>query len=225
MGLCGSRVNNIVGSPSSLSAAVLAGGISSRMGIDKALISIRPGGPPMARIVVETLTEVVDDVQVIATDRPEYEIFGARVIPDDQPGFAALGGIATALAHSQEDYCLVVACDMPFLNPALLRWMAAQPRDYDILVPRLADESRQGGPFVIQALHAIYGKQCLPFIEAQLGQGNRQVIGFFDHVNVRYISEEQIRVFDPELRSFFNANSPESIIQAREWLEEMNEGS
>jgi molybdopterin-guanine dinucleotide biosynthesis protein A len=191
------------------------------MGVDKAMLSLRPDGPPMAQMVIDRLMQVADDVQMVASDRPEYDVFGVKVVPDDYSGFAALGGIGTALAHCQSEHCLVVACDMPFLNESLLQWMAAQPRNYDILVPRLAGESRQGGSYVYEPLHAIYGKRCLPSIQAQLSEGNRQVIGFFDHVNVRSVSEEQIRAFDPELRSFFNANSPDAVTQARAWLEEM----
>jgi molybdenum cofactor guanylyltransferase len=191
------------------------------MGVDKAFLSLQPDGPPMAQMVIDRLTHVVEDIQIIASDRPEYEVFGVRVIPDAYPSFAALGGIATALAHCQSDHCLVVACDMPFLNDALLHWMATQPRDYDVLVPQLMGESRQGGLFVYQTLHAIYGKRCLPFIETQMSQGDRQIIGFFGHVNVRSISEAQVRELDPDLRSFFNANSPDAVAQARAWLNKM----
>jgi molybdopterin-guanine dinucleotide biosynthesis protein A len=221
MRLNGGKVNTFPKPSLALSAALLAGGSSTRMGVDKALLSLRPNSPPMAQMVIDRLTQIADEVQVIASDRPEYEIFGVKVVPDDYPGFAALGGIATALAHCRSEHCLVVACDMPFLNESLLYWMAAQPRDYDVLVPRLAGESRQGGSHVYQTLHAIYGKRCLPFIKTQLRQGNRQVIGFFDHVDVRTVSEKQIRAFDPDLRSFFNANSPDALPQAREWLDEM----
>jgi molybdopterin-guanine dinucleotide biosynthesis protein A len=141
-----------------------------------------------------------------------------RIVPDGYPGSAALGGIATALSCCASDFCLVVACDMPFLNLRLLQWMAAQPKNYDVLIPHLSGESRQGGDFIYQTLHAIYSKRCLPAIECQLNDGNRQVIGFFGKVNVQVIPEAQIRELDPELRSFFNANSPEAAAQARTWL-------
>jgi molybdopterin-guanine dinucleotide biosynthesis protein A len=203
-----------------LSAAVLAGGMSTRMGVDKALLSIRPGDPPMAEIVISRLRKVAQDVMIVASDRPEYERFGVRIVPDRFPGSAALGGIATALTEAMFDHCLVVACDMPFLNVEFLTWMAMQPRDYDVLIPYLPGQSRQGGGFVYQTLHAIYGKHCLQVIERQLEAGNRQVIGFFDTVEVRPITEDQVLVHDPSLRSFFNANSPEAVDQARQWLNE-----
>jgi molybdenum cofactor guanylyltransferase len=201
-----------------LSAAVLAGGMSSRMGVDKAMLSIRADDPPMAAVVIDRVRAVARDVMLIASNRPEYEQFEARLIPDRFPGSAALGGIATALTNAEHEHCLVVACDMPFLNVELLHWMASQPRDYDVLIPHLAGESRQGPGFVYQTLHAIYSKACLPEIERRLAERNRQVIGFFDNVRVKPLAEVQIRKIDPNLRSFFNANSPETVEQARLWL-------
>jgi molybdopterin-guanine dinucleotide biosynthesis protein A len=211
-------MNKEFNAATALSAAVLAGGMSTRMGVDKATLSIRPNDPPMAALVIERLRTVAQDVMLVASNRPEYDQFGVRVVPDRFPGSAALGGIATAIAESQHEHCLVVACDMPFLNVELLRWMANEPRDYDVLIPFLPGESRQGKGFVYQTLHAIYRRECLPAIERQLAEGNRQVIGFFDEVRVLTLSEEEIRKRDPELRSFFNANSPETVEQARQWL-------
>jgi molybdopterin-guanine dinucleotide biosynthesis protein A len=201
-----------------LSAAILAGGMSTRMGVDKAMLAIREDDPPMAAMVIDRVREVARNVMLIASNRPEYDQFGVRLIPDRFPGSAALGGIATALAEAESDHCLVVACDMPFLNVEVLKWMANRPRDYDVLIPYLAGESRQGSGFVYQTLHAIYGKACLPEIESRLAEGKRQVIGFFDKVRVVPIAETQVREMDPDLRSFFNANSPETVEQARVWL-------
>jgi molybdopterin-guanine dinucleotide biosynthesis protein A len=199
-----------------LSAAVLAGGKSSRMGTDKALLPLEDGGAPMLEIVLERLAAVADEVTVVGGDATRYGQFGARVVPDRYPDAAALGGIATAISAAQHEHCLVVACDMPFLNVSLLEEMAGQPRDYDVLIPVLPGESRQGGAgFVYQTLHAIYGKGCLPAIERQLAAGGLQVIRFFPGVTVRTIPVERVRRWDPELRSFFNANSPEAWRQAR----------
>jgi molybdopterin-guanine dinucleotide biosynthesis protein A len=104
---------------------------------------------------------------------------------------------------------------MPFLNTKLLRWMIAQPRDYDVLAPCLPGQSRQGGDCIYQTLHAIYNKHCLPAIKTQLERGNYQVVGFFGEVNVRVLNEDEINMLDPGLRSFFNVNTPESLIVAQ----------
>lgn len=221
----GGKMNNPIEGHRKLSAAVLAGGMSTRMGVDKALLSLRPADPPMAQIVINRLQTVAQDVFLIASDRPEYESFGVRVVQDKFPGGAALGGIASALANCHSDRCLVVACDMPFLSTELLAWMADQPLNYDVLIPLLSGESRQGGKTIYQTLHAIYSKRCLTPIAEQLALGNRQVIGFFSDVSVQAIPEDLVRGFDPELRSFFNANTPEAAEQARQWLDNAETGN
>ena len=201
-----------------LSAAVLAGGKSSRMGTDKALLPLRSGDPPLLRTVLDRVGAVADQTFIVA-NRPSYAAFGVPVIPDRYQEGGTLGAIATALGACQHDHCLVVACDLPFLNLALLRWMADQPRDYDVLVPRLPGESRQGVGLVYQTLHAIYGKGCLPAIQRRLAAGERQIIGFFGDMRVRPVDEVEVRRLDPHLRSFFNANTPAAAEEARRILE------
>ena len=204
---------------SDLSAAVLAGGMSRRMGTDKALLPLRPGDPPLAALVLERVKTVANDVFIVAAGRPEYGRFGVPVVPDRYPDGGTLGGIATALASASQDRCLVVACDMPFLSASLLRWLAEQPLDYDVLIARLPGESRQGGGLVYQTLHAIYTRRCLPAIERHLAAGQRRVISFFDEVSVREIDINAVRRLDPDLRSFFNANTPEAAAEAGRLLE------
>lgn len=199
-----------------LSAAALAGGKSTRMGSDKAFLPLVNGGEPMLALVLQRLRVVAAEVLIVANDPERYEQFGVRVVPDAHVGIGALGGIHAAVGQAHHEHCLVVACDMPFLNPGLLRRMASEPRDYDVLVPVIPGESRQrreGG--VSQTLHAVYGKGCLPAIAARIAEEKRQVIGFFDDVRVRTIDVEEIRRWDPTLRSFFNANTPEALATAK----------
>ena len=200
-----------------ISGAVLAGGRSSRMGTDKALLALEPDGPPLAAIVVELLKVVCEEVFLVAAPRPGYPGFGVPVLGDLYGETGPLGGIASAVAQSRHEFCLVVSCDMPFLNLDLLRWMAAKPRKYDVLVPRLRGESRQGSRSVFQTMHAIYGKGCLPAMERALTAERLRTVSFFDEVEVEPIDEDDVRRFDPELRSFFSVNTPEALATAREW--------
>lgn len=210
----------MTGSEFGLTAAVLVGGKSSRMGTDKALLPLMPNGPPLLRLVLDQVSAVADEVMLVGEERPGYGGFGVPVIPDGHPEQGTLGGIATALATASHRHVLVVACDMPFLDAGLLGWMAALPRVYDVLVPRLPGESRQGSGFVFQTLHAIYGGACLPAIERRLTADRRQVIGFFEDVRVQTVELEAVRRFDPDLRSFFNANTPEAAAAARRILDQ-----
>jgi molybdenum cofactor guanylyltransferase len=177
------RFNSSHGWSPPLSAAVLAGGASRRMGSDKALLPLVEGGEPLLELVLKRLADVSDDLLVVANKQERYGSFGVRVVSDIHPEMGALGGIQAAIARSLHDHCLVVACDMPFLSLPLLRRMASEPRDYDVLVPLIPGESRQRPDgLVFQTLHAIYSKRCLPFIERQVAEGKKQVIGFFDDV-------------------------------------------
>jgi len=115
---------------------------------------------------------------------------------------------------------LVVAADMPLLNPALLRWMIAQPRDYDVLVPRLADASRARNRLGVESLHAIYSRACLEPIRRQLDAGNPQVIGFFSEVRVHLVDPDTIAQFDPNGDSFRNVNTPDELELVRRLLQQ-----
>jgi molybdopterin-guanine dinucleotide biosynthesis protein A len=200
-----------------LSAAALAGGASRRMGSDKALLPLVAGGEPLLGLVLEKLAYVSDDLLVVANKQERYASFAARVVPDLHPEVGALGGIHAAVATAAHEHCLVVACDMPFLSLPLLRRMAHEPRDYDVLVPLIPGESRQRPDgLVFQTLHAIYSKRCLPFIEERIVEGKKQVITFFDDVRVRTLDSGEIVRWDPDLRSFFNANTPEALLAADE---------
>ena len=204
---------NVPGPP--LSAAALAGGQSRRMGTDKALLPLVTGGQPMLGRVLERHSAVADDVLIVANDQERYASFGARVVPDLHPHVGALGGIQAAVAWSAHEHCLVVACDMPFLSLPLLQRMAVEPRNYDVLIPLIPGESRQRGDgLVYQTLHAIYSKRCLPFIEQRFAEGKRQVVGFFEDVRIRTLDVAEIVRCDPDLRSFFNANTPEALLAA-----------
>jgi len=169
----------------------------------------------MIGMVLERLSAVADDVIVVADDQARYAPLGVRVVPDLSRHVGALGGIQAAITWSAHEYCLVVACDMPFLNLALLQRMADEPRDYDVLVPLIPGESRQRDDgLVYQTLHAIYSKRCLPFIEKRIAEGRKQVVSFFDDVRVRTIDVAEITRWDPDLWSFFNANTPEAMLIA-----------
>ena len=205
---------NPPGSP--LSAAALAGGQSRRMGTDKALLPLVAGGQPMLGLVLERLSSVSEDVHIVANEQERYASFGPHVVPDLHPDVGALGGIQAAITWSTHEHCLVVACDMPFLSLPLLQRMVSEPRNYDVLIPLIPGESRQRGDgLVLQTLHAIYSKRCLPFIEKQISQGKKQVVGFFEDVRVRTLDVEEIARWDPNLRSFFNANTPEALLAAQ----------
>lgn len=202
------------------SAAVLAGGQSRRMGRDKAFIPV--GGRLIIERVLGALEELSDDL-LIVTNTPElYASFGVRLVGDIYPGKGALGGIFTAIQAAHSAYVFVIACDMPFLNVQLLRYMEVLASGHDVVIPR-TDKSERTSTAVLRAtakvrdlhpLHALYSKNCLPAIERALQAGDLRAIAFLPGVRVCYMGREEIDVFDPEHLSFFNVNTPEELALA-----------
>jgi molybdopterin-guanine dinucleotide biosynthesis protein A len=207
-----------------LSGIILAGGQSRRMGTDKAFLPV--GGRLLIERVLDVVASLSDDI-VIVTNSPErYAAFGARLVADVFPGTGALGGIYTGLQASRHAYGLVVACDMPFLNRELLRYMAGLADEFDAVVPALGTASpdpssvHTARKWDLHPLHAIYAKTCLAPIERALQRGDLRTIAFLSEVRVRYIGSTEVERFDPQRRSFFNANTPEELERARKMAEE-----
>jgi molybdopterin-guanine dinucleotide biosynthesis protein A len=188
-----------------ISAIILAGGQSRRMGRDKALIDFN--GRPIIAHVIETLRELADDVIVVSNRADEYARFAARIVPDYDPPSGPLGGIAAGLSAAKNDLSIVVACDMPFLNQALLRYLIDRAEEVDAVVMQFENE--------YEPLHAVYRRTCLPFIQQHLAQGDRRVISFFDDVKLLTISEEEWCRIDPTARSIANLNTPEDLQRAQ----------
>jgi molybdopterin-guanine dinucleotide biosynthesis protein A len=190
-----------------LSAAVLAGGASRRMGRDKALMTLE--GRTLLERAIAAVGRIAGDTFVVG-DREPYRQFGVPVVADAFPGAGPLGGIATALRYAKHEHVLVVACDMPFLSVPLLQAMVGQPRAYDALVPVTSrSPSGQRAASTYETLHAIYGRSILPAIELRIARGELQVVAALAGLAVRELPEAWLREYDPALRSFVNANRPE----------------
>lgn len=211
--------------PSSLvirqaSGIVLAGGKSRRMGRDKAFLEV--GGVPLIARVLERVQRVCAEVIIIANDADAYARFGVRVVSDVYPGKGSLGGIYSGLLAARAEHALVVACDLPFLNEALLRYLISLAPQADVIIPRAytprgraRDVTRYEELDVkesgLQATHAIYSKRCLEPIRARLLANDLRIINFFDEVRVRVVEPDEVARFDPEGWTFFNVNTPEDL--------------
>jgi molybdopterin-guanine dinucleotide biosynthesis protein A len=175
--------------------------------MDKALLELWPGVPLLAR-VVETVARLCPEV-VVVTDTPlRYAPLNlpVRWAVDPLPGRGPLGGLVGGLEAVSHPYALVVACDLPFLNPSLLASMLSLPRDYDALVPRW------GGRW--QTLHAVYSRACLAPARTLLGQGDTGLLALLQHVRVRPLPPRRVRAYDPEGLSFFDLDTPRHLRQA-----------
>jgi len=191
--------------PEPISGIVLAGGRSTRMGKDKTGIRLE-SGLSMVEQAAQHLAAVAHEV-VVVTAGAIGDITSVRWASDLHHGAGPLGGIYAGLRACSHDHAIVVACDMPFLNADLLRYMAGLPRDYDVLLPSLS----RG----VEPLHAIYGKACLEPALALLEMGQHSILDLYGLVRTKYLEEDQIAKFDPEGLSFFNINTPDQLRQAR----------
>jgi molybdopterin-guanine dinucleotide biosynthesis protein A len=188
-----------------VSGIVLAGGQSSRLGMDKSFVNA--SGQPLIEHIIAKLTRLSDDV-IIVTNSPEnYNHLEAKLVGDIYPGKGSLGGIYSGLRAATNAYSLVVACDMPFLDLNLLRYMILLACGHDVVIPRI-------GRF-LEPLHAIYSKSCLEPIDRLLAQGGLKIIDFFPEVRVRYVEESEVDIFDPQHLSFFNVNTPSDLVKMK----------
>jgi len=187
-----------------LTGIVLSGGSSQRMGRNKALMEL--DGQTLIGRTLDKLSRLCDELIISANDVELYAHLPARVIPDVIPGRGALSGIHASLAEMRHERAVVVACDMPFLSLPLLRFMVAVAPGYDVVVPRL------GGYY--EPLHAVYSASCIAPIEQLLAAGPQRIVGLFERVRVREVTQDQVRLFRAAL-SFVNVNTPEDWAEAQ----------
>lgn len=197
-----------------LAGVVLAGGRSRRMGSDKALLPV-PG--LASRTFVEHLASLLaalcTEVLLVARDEMSGQEYASvssqrtwRLVCDQEPGQGPLMGLYSGLRATTVSHALVLAVDLPCVQPALLAWLGAFPLTDELLVPRVAG--------IAQVLLARYPRTLLPTLEACLRAGRRDPRALLDHAPVRFLEEEQLRAVDPDLRSFANINTPEDFARA-----------
>ncbi len=191
--------------PHQATAAILIGGDSLRMGQDKA--DLEWDGLTLVNRVYQRIAPLVREVLlVVRPERRDWAISlapsGARVVTDRVDARGPLAGIEAALAEASSERVLVVACDMPDLQPNLLNAMLSDD-SAEVIVP-CTDRG-------FEPLLAVYGKSCLPVIARFLASGPSRIPAFYPEVKVARWNEDRLREFDPQLRSLFNVNRPEDL--------------
>jgi len=190
-----------------LTVVIQAGGESRRMGQDKALLPFL--GKPLIQRVIERVASLADEL-LVTTNRPEaYQFLDLPLFPDVIPGRGALGGLYTALSAASQPLVAVVACDMPFASPALLR------AERDLLLATSSDAvipQTEGGT---EPFHAVYRREaCLSAIQAAIAADRWRVDAWFPQVKLYLMPSGDVQVYDPGLTAFWNVNTPEELAQA-----------
>lgn len=190
---------------SQVSGFVLAGGKSTRMGQDKATLTLN--GRTLLEHALAALHQVCRDVSILG----RYELYGtlAPVYEDIYPGCGPLGGIHTALSNAQTPYSLIIAVDTPFLMPEFLSYLAerAIASDAVVITPEINDYT--------QPLCTVYSLDFLPIAEKAIKSGNFKIVPLFPRNQTLVIKEAELRRFAFGAEMFENLNTPEDMERAR----------
>lgn len=196
-----------------VTGVLLAGGKSRRMGQDKRYVLV--GDQTLLERGLAVLRSIFEDVLVvIAQDSPPLDV-DAHVVRDLVPDCGSLGGLYTGLMQATTPYIFVVACDMPFLTPAVIAEFTSGRTGVDIVMAKFASR--------VHPMHAVYGKRCLPVVERmiQARQLKIQEMGLDRSLHVRYVTEDDLHVLDPSGRSFQNVNTLADLEVARALLAQL----
>lgn len=191
-----------------ITLAVQAGGRSSRMGRNKALIPL--GGIPLIERVLRRTAGLAEEV-LITTNRPtDFAYLGVRLVPDREPGAGALPGLLTALEAAHGETVLLLACDLPFVCRPLLEHLLSRAPEAQVVVPQWND--------ILEPLHAVYSRSCTNAVRAAVQAGQQRVIDILPRVTQRVVDGATIAQFDPDGWSFFNINTPQDLARAEQVL-------
>lgn len=188
-----------------VTGVILAGGQSSRMGSNKALLPFQGGR--FIEAIYRQFAELFPEVLLVTNNPEQYDFLPCRMVADRYPGRGALAGLHSGLYHAANPHIFAAACDMPWLNNALIRRLAALRATADVVIPQ--------GENGLEPLHALYGKDCLGPMEGSLAADRRRIVSFFPQVRVQQLHREQVAAIDPAFDSFRNVNTPADYFQLR----------
>ena len=191
-----------------ISGVILAGGKSQRMGADKRQVSIH--GKPLLDRVLSVFLDLFPEVLLVLAEedlqKPDERI---KIVTDIVPGCAAVGGLYSGLWHARYPRIFAAACDMPFLDPAVVTYCVQAAPEADVVLPHLEHG--------LQPLHAVYSKKCAPFLKDMIDAKDFCLQHLADQrgLNVHRLSEPEMTRLNPRLLSFLNLNSPGDVEFAR----------
>lgn len=193
-----------------MASIILAGGRSTRLGQDK--VSLVIGGERLLQRTINHLIPLDQAIILVLAPGQSNTEFDhhpdVSLAWDMESGKGPLAGIYSGLKITPDDDNIVVACDMPFLNINLLRYMIGLASGVDIVIPRIGNN--------VEPLHAVYSKNCLDIIEGMMAKGDLKVSNLLDLAKVKYVEEDELNRLDPDSLSWFNINTPNDLKQAEQ---------
>lgn len=181
------------------SSIILAGGESSRIGENKALLSVME--EPLIKIVKERLEEISNKIYIVTLNPEDYSFlenveFVKDVYPEKK---SILEAMYSGLKASTEEYNFICSCDLPYLNTNLVNYLYSLTTNFDAVVPIFNNDTK--------TLHAFYSKKCLEPMEKVLEKGNKKVSRIFRDLNIKYVPENALIEEDDKLLSFFSVKT------------------
>ena len=201
--------NTVINKTNHIDGYILAGGKSSRMGVDKGLLLFN--GKPLVQRIIEQLSPAVNKVIIVSNNR-EYEKFGLEVIGDLIENIGPAGGIHAALSHAQSEQIFVVSCDMPFITAHAAAYLIQQAVHSQITLPVHHGKT--------QALFGVYSGQCLPKWKQLIEQGIIKLQVMTNHFDLLKIDIEKNELFFDSL--FTNINDENDFNKALKQLKNGN---
>jgi molybdopterin-guanine dinucleotide biosynthesis protein A len=185
-----------------MDALILAGGENKRFPVIKGFLEI--SGKRIIEKNIEFLKGIFDRV-IISTNNPElYFYLSVPMVGDIIDYRGPMTGILSALTVPEVSEIFVTACDMPFINVELAKYIADKwAKKWDAVIPVFDKKP--------QPLLGIYSKRIAKRMEQSIKNGERSLRRFLQGINVLYINEDELREIDPEGRSFININTMEDF--------------
>ncbi len=185
-------------------ALILAGGDSRRMGQDKAALLL--DGRTLLDRAIATMQQIFPKL-IVSVRQPRAGLEVPQVC-DEQPAGGPLAGLIAGVAQADTPWIFAVACDMPFVTTAVITRLAALRNGHQAVVPVVDGH--------LQPLAAFYAASALDTMRASIATGDKSLRGALEKLDVRYVSEAELRECDPQLRSFFDLDTPQDLQAARE---------
>lgn len=184
--------------PLGLTALILCGGRSKRMGRPKAFLPF--GGTTMVNHVLNQVKDLFAETFLVSNEPESFEDFEVDVVKDILPYRGPLGGILSGLLVSQYGHAFVIACDMPLVNPKTIRELCARRHDYDVVVA-----AHEEG---IEPLLGVYSKNCIKPLEESLFNGDLALKDFLSGLNSSTYEVDETPD-EHGLPTYFNVNTPQ----------------
>ena len=192
--------------PPQCAGVILAGGLSKRFdGRNKALMDWN--GRPLLDHIRHAFGDLFQEIVLVTNSPGRFVEWDMTLVTDIFSARSSLTGIHAGLFYTSAPFAFVTACDTPFLQPALIRQLLDRlDPETDVVIPKTA--------MGLEPLCAVYSQRCLQPITQRLQKGDLRIRSFFRQMRVRHVPETRLRQADPDLKSFYNINTPDDLEEA-----------